>query len=126
MADTADREVALELGGERYVLRVEYDVIIRIEDALGTNLFDIGRRIEVAQVSAMELIDFAHACIVEAGYEVTRERLAELIVEAGAGAAVGPLNEFCQVYVFGARSELGGKDAGAEVSIMPDTHPDLE
>jgi hypothetical protein len=95
MTDKASREVTLELGGESYVLVPSFGAVCGIEERIGTNLFEIGRRIEVARISAVELIDFAHACIAEAGYEVTRERLAELVVEAGAGAAVGPLNEFC-------------------------------
>ena len=124
MTDTASREVTLQLGAESYVLTPSFDAVCGIEERIGTNLFDIGRRIEVAQISVVELIDFAHACIAEAGHEVTRERIAELIVEAGAGAAVGPLNEYCQIYVFGARSESEADDAETGTPAPPDTHPD--
>ena len=48
-------------------------------------------RLESAEISARELIDLTHACATQAGYEVTRERLGELIVEAGAHQAITAL-----------------------------------
>ena len=105
MVEKAGREVTLQLGAESYVLVPRFGAVCGIEDALGTNLFEFGRRLELARVSASELIDFAHACIAEAGYKMTRERLAELIVEAGTATVLAPLTEFCRIYVFGARKE---------------------
>ena len=105
MADTTSREVTLELGGESYVLVPSFEAVCKIEEKIGTNLFDFGRRLELAQVSAAELIDFAHACIAEAGHEVTREGIAELIVEAGTATVLAPLTDYCRIYVFGARNE---------------------
>ena len=111
MADKANREVTLELGGEAYVLTPSFGAVCGIEERIGSNLFEFGRRLEVAQISAAELIDFAHACIAEAGHEVTRERLGDLIVEAGTATMLAPLTEYCRIYIFGARSESVAVDA---------------
>ena len=112
---TANRkrgEVTLELGGETYVLVSSIAAIIEIEDEIGTNLFEIGRRLESAEISARDLIDFARACVTQAGYQVTRERLGEAIVEAGTLKAIAALTEFCRNYVFGVRH--AEEDGGAE------------
>ena len=103
---TANRkrgEVTLELGGESYVLASNVEAIVEIENKMDTNLFAIGQRLESAEISARELIDLTHACATQAGYEVTRERLGELIVEAGAHKVITALTEFCRNYVFGAQ-----------------------
>ena len=103
---TANRkrgEVTLELGGESYVLVPSIAAIIEIENEMDSNLFEIGRRLESAEISASDLIDFARACVTQAGYQVTRERLGEAIVEAGAQQAITALTEYCRIYVFGVR-----------------------
>ncbi len=110
MVEKANREVTLELGAESYVLVPSFGAVCGIEERIGNNLFQFGQRIELALVSAAELIDFAHACLAEAGYEVTRERLGELIVEAGTATVLAPLTEYCRIYIFGARSESEAVD----------------
>lgn len=124
MDEKANREVTLELGAESYVLVPSFGAICGIEERIGNNLFQFGQRIELAQVSAAELIDFAHACIAEAGYEVTRERLAELIVEAGTATVLAPLTEYCRIYIFGARKEPDVVAAETGDPNAPDSHPD--
>ena len=108
-------EVTLELGGEKYVLVPDIEAIIAIENAMDSNLFEIGRRLESVEISASELIDFTQACTTQAGYQVTRERLGEAIAEAGALQAITALTEFCRNYVFGvqhAEEDGGAKQEG--------------
>ncbi len=124
MANKERGEVTLALGGESYVLVPSFEAVCGVEERIGTNLFEFGRRIEVAQVSAVELIDFAHACVAEAGHEVTRERLAESIVEAGTATVLAPLTAYCRIYIFGARSDGEAVDAEAGKSATPVMHPD--
>ena len=112
MANKARGEVTLELGGESYVLVPSIAAIIEIENEIDSNLFEIGRRLESAEISASDLIDFARACATQAGYQVTRERLGEAIVEAGAQQAITVLTEYCRIYVFGVRH--AEEDGGAE------------
>ncbi len=126
MADTAGREVTLELGAETYVLTPSFAAVCGIEETIGSNLFELGRRLEVAQISAMELIDFAQACIAEAGYKVTRERLAELIVEAGTSTVLEPLTEYCRIYIFGWRRESEAVDTETAEPATPDKQGDPE
>ncbi len=115
---TANRkrgEVTLALGAESYLLVASIEAIIEIENKIDSNLFEIGRRLESAEISASDLIDFAHACATQAGYEVTRERLGELIVEAGAHQAITALTEFCRNYVFGVQhAEEDGAGGGTK------------
>jgi hypothetical protein len=119
MIYTAGREVTLELGGESYLLTPSFGAVCGIEERIGINLFEFGRRIEVAQVSAAELIDFAHACIAEAGFKVTRECLAESIVEAGTAAVLAPLTDYCRIYVFGARRVSEAVDTETKKPATP-------
>ncbi len=126
MTYTAGREVTLQLGAESYVLVLSFAAICGIEEAIGTNLFQFGRRLEAAQVSAAEFIDFAHACLTGAGHEVTRERLAELIVEAGTSTVLAPLTEYCRIYIFGARKESELADTETGKPATSDTNPDAE
>ncbi len=111
-ADAKRREVTLALGAESYLLVPNIEAIIEIENKVDSNLFEIGRRLESAEISASDLIDFAHACATQAGYQVTRERLGELIVEAGAHQAITALTEFCRNYVFGVQH--AEEDGGAK------------
>ncbi len=118
-ADPKRREVTLALGAESYVLVSNIEAIIEIENKMDSNLFEIGRRLESAEISASGLIDFTHACAMQAGYEVTRERLGELIVEAGAHQAITALTEFCRNYVFGVQH--AEEDGATETEATPET-----
>ncbi len=126
MAEAARREVTLELGGESYVLKPSFGAVCGVEERIGGNLFELGRRLEVAQVSAAELIDFAQACIAEAGYKVTRERLGDLIVEAGTATVLAPLTKYCRIYIFGARTDSDAVEADTGTPATPGMNPDAE
>ncbi len=120
-------EVTLELGGESYVLVPCIEAIIEIENEMDTNLFEIGRRLESAEISASELIDFTQACTTQAGYQVTREHLGEAIVEAGAQQAITALTEYCRNYVFGVQhaEEDGAAETESPTKAGDDGCPDL-
>lgn len=126
MGGKTSREVTLDLGGESYLLVPSFGAVCGIEERIGSSLFQFGQRLESARISAVELIDFAHACIAEAGYKVARERLGELIVEAGASTVLAPLTEYCRIYIFGARRESEAVDAETRKPAMSDTHGGME
>ncbi len=96
MADTARGEVVLILGGETYVLTPGFAALREIVDQIDGHLFDVVRRLELVRITARELADIAHACITQAGYEVDKARLGELIVEAGAYETIAALARFCR------------------------------
>jgi hypothetical protein len=105
MANKARGEVPLELGGETYVLVPSFGAVCEIEDKIGTNLFHLGRRLALSEISARDLLDFAHACVSQAGGKLDKARLGELIVEAGTHSVIAALTEFCANYAFGGREE---------------------
>ncbi len=119
MANKARGEVTLALGGETYVLVPSFGAVCEIEDKIGANLFNIGRRLELVEVSANDLIDFAHACLAPVGYTGDKARLGEAIVETGALKVIAALTEFCRNYAFG--GGRGKKDAAAETEATPET-----
>ncbi len=119
MANKARGEVTLELGGESYVLVPSFGAVCEIEDKTGANLFNLGRRLELADISARDLIDFAHACLAPVGYKGDKARLGEAIVEAGTLKVIAALTEFCRNYAFGGQDEK--KDAAAETEATPET-----
>ena len=119
---TANRkrgEVTLELGGKTYVLVPSFGAVCEIEDKTGANLLNLGRRLELAEISARDLIDLAHACLAPVGYKGDKARLGEAIVEAGALKVIAALTEFCRNYAFGGQDEK--KDAAAETEATPET-----
>ncbi len=119
MANKARGEVTLELGGESSVLVPSFGAVCEIEDKTGANLFNLGRRLELADISARDLIDFAHACLAPVGYKGDKARLGEAIVEAGVLKVIAALTEFCRNYAFGGQDEK--KDAAAETEATPET-----
>ena len=118
MANKARGEVSLELGGETYVLVPSFGAVCEIEDKIGANLFNLGRRLELAEISASDLVDLAHACLAPVGYKGDKARLGEAIVEAGALKVIAALTEFCRNYAFGGQEEK--KDAAAETEATPE------
>ncbi len=118
MANKARGEVTLELGGETYVLVPSFGAVCEIEDKIGANLFNLGRRLELAEISASDLIDLAHACLAPVGYKGDKARLGEAIVEAGALKVIAALTEFCRNYAFGGQDEK--KDAAAATEAAPE------
>ena len=119
MANKARGEVSLELDGETYVLVPSFGAVCEIEDKIGANLFNLGRRLELAEISASDLVDLAHACLAPVGYKGDKARLGEAIVEAGALKVIAALTEFCRNYAFGGQDEK--KDAAAETEVTPGT-----
>jgi hypothetical protein len=119
MANKARGEVTLELDGETYVLVPSFGAVCEIEDKTGANLFNLGRRLELAEISARDLIDLAHACLAPVGYTGDKAHLGEAIVEAGTLKVIAALTEFCRNYAFGGQDEK--KDAAAETEATPET-----
>ena len=119
MANKARGEVTLNLGGETHVLVPSFGAVCEIEEKIGANLFNMGRRLELVEVSARDLIDFAHACVTQAGHKVDKERLGELIVEAGTHTVIEALTEFCRNYAFGGRPEKKAAKKPAKAKRTP-------
>ncbi len=119
MANKARGEVTLELGGETYVLVPSFGAVREIEDKIGANLFNLGRRLELAEIAASDLIDLAHTGLAPVGYKGGKARLGEAIVEAGALKVIAALTEFCRNYAFGGQDEK--KDAAAAPEATPET-----
>ena len=105
MANRARGEVTLCLGGETYVLRPTFGAVCEIEDAIGASLYDIGRRLENAEITARDLVAFAHACVSGAGYPVERDHLGNMIVESGTHTVIAVLLTYCRNYAFGGAPE---------------------
>ncbi len=109
-------EVTLELDGETYVLVPSFGAVCEIEDALGTNLFTLGRRLANADVAAREVIDFTHACLAHAnpsrsGAKLDEAALGTAILEAGPLIVMTVLYEFCFNYATGGRREKKASSA---------------
>ncbi len=105
MTNSLRGEVALCLGGRTYALRPTFGAVCKIEDAVQANLFQIGQRLEQAEISARELVPFAQACLVHSGHEISLERLGEMILAEGVHTTIEALLEFCRSYAFGGRPE---------------------
>lgn len=105
MANPARGEVTLRLGAETFVLRPTFGVVCEIEDAIGTTLFEVGRKLELAEITARDLVAFAHACLAACGHSVARDALAEAIVATGTHQTITILVEFCRNYAFGGQQE---------------------
>ncbi len=124
MANKERGEVTLALGGESYVLVPSFGAVCEIEDALGTNLFALGRRLVNADIAAREVIDFTHACLAHAnpsgaGAKPDKAALGEAILEAGPLEVVTVLYEFCLNYATGGRLEKKVPDAETENTPAP-------
>jgi len=119
MAGTDNREIALELGGERYILRPEYDVIMRIEEELDTNMFKLGQRIGQLDFRLEELMRTLRVILDANGYEVADAPLAAAIARQGAQAVVMPLIAYVRAYTFGARDEPVDEAAVAQDTAEP-------
>lgn len=107
MANKARGEVTLELGGETYVLRLEFGVIAEIEDELDTVMIRLGMKIEQIQLRAKELLRTVQVIVKANGYEVAEETLAEAIAKDGVAAAMAPLIVYVRNYAFGSPEENG-------------------
>ena len=131
MANKERGEVTLKLGGEIYVLAPSFGAVCEIEDALGTNLFILGRRLANTEIAAREVIDLTHACLTHAnqspaGFKLDKVALGEAIFEAGPLVIMTALAEFCINYATGGRREKKAPDAetgSAEAESAPTSSP---
>ncbi len=119
MTGTAGREVALELGGERYILRVECDVIMRIEEALDTNMFKLGQRIGQLDFRLEELIRTVRVILESNGHETAKASLAAAIARQGAQAVVMPLIAYVRAYTLGTRAGIDDEAAVTQDTAEP-------
>ncbi len=124
MANKERGEVTLALGGETYTLVPSFGAVCEIEDALGTNLFALGRRLAVTEITAREVIDFTHACLAHAnpsrsGAKPEKAALGEAILEAGPLVVMTVLAEFCFNYATGGRLEKKVPDTEPESAPTP-------
>ena len=117
MANKARGEVTLELGGDRYVLKPEFGVIAKLEDALDSSMFQLGLKADRLDFNAKELVRTLRAILEANGYEVEEERLIEAIAKQGAAAALVPLIAFVGAYVWGGQ----GEKKAAEETPSPET-----
>jgi len=75
-------EAALELGGERLVLRPSFAALVAAEEELGP-LFSLVERAAAGKLSLAEMAGLFWHCLVEPPAGLTREALGEAIVAAG-------------------------------------------
>ena len=122
MADTemtngARGEVTLTLGGETYVLRPEFGVVAKIEEALDMSLFKLAMKAEAFDLKAEELVRTLRVLLAAHGHEVAEEALATAIGEEGVATVLVPLALFLRAYVWGGGQ--GKNDAGAGTDEAP-------
>ena len=75
-------EAALELGGERLVLRPSFAALVAAEEELGP-LFALVERAADGKLSLAEMAGLFWHCLVEPPTGLTREALGEAIVAVG-------------------------------------------
>ncbi len=114
MTNSLRGEVALYLGGKTYILRPTFEVFCEIEDTVQANLYQIGQRLEQAEISARELVTFAQACLVHSGHDISLERVGEMIAAEGVQTTIEALLAFCRSYAFGGRQEKKADPAQAQ------------
>ena len=124
MANKERGEVTLALGGESYVLVPSFGAVCEIEDALGTNLFSLARRLAGAEIAAREVIDFTQACLTHAcpsrgSANLDKAVLGEAIFDTGTLEVMSVLYEFCLNYATGGRLEKKVPDAEPENTPAP-------
>ncbi len=109
LANGARGEVTLDLGGETYVLRPEFGVIARIEEALDSSLLKLVGKAELLDLKAEELVHTLKAVLAANGHEVEEETLANAIAEQGVATVMVPLLVFLRGYLWGGRAEKAEK-----------------
>lgn len=121
IANGARGEVTFELGGETYLLKPEFGVIARIEQALDTSLFKLAMKAELFDLRAEELVRTIKVVLAANGYERSEPELAEAIAATGVGPVLVPLLVFLRGYVWGGGHEK--KDPDAAPGDVPETAP---
>ncbi len=111
IANGARGEVTFELGGETYLLKPEFGVIARIEQALDTSLFKLAMKAELFDLRAEELVRTIQVVLAANGYQRSESDLAEAIAATGVGPVLVPLLVFLRGYVWGAGHEKKGPEA---------------
>ncbi len=105
MTNGARGEIAMKLGGARYVLRPEFGVVAKIETALDTSLIKLAMKAEIFDLKAEELVRTLRVVLAAHGHEVEEAALAEAIAEDGAAAVLVPLTLFLRGYIWGGGPE---------------------
>ena len=105
MTNGARGEIALELGGARYVLRPEFGIVAKIETALDTSLLKLAMKAELFDLKAEDLVRTLRIVLAAHGHQVEEATLAEAIAEDGVAAVLVPLTLFLRGYVWGAGRE---------------------
>ena len=120
IANGARGEVTFELGGETFLLKPEFGVIARIEQALDTSLFKLAMKAELFDLRAEELVRTIKVVLAANGYERSEQDLAEAIAATGVGPVLVPLLVFLRGYVWGGHEK---KDPEAAPGDVPETAP---
>ncbi len=105
MTNGARGEIAMKLGGARYVLRPEFGIVAKIENALDTSMIKLAMKAEVFDLKAEDLVRTLRAVLAAHGHEVEEAALAEAIAEDGVAAVLVPLTLFLRGYVWGGGRE---------------------
>ena len=105
MTNGARGEIALKLGGARYVLRPEFGIVAKIETALDTSLLKLAMKAELFDLKAEDLVRTLRIVLAAHGHQVEEATLAEAIAEDGVAAVLVPLTLFLRGYVWGAGRE---------------------
>ncbi len=105
MTNGARGEIAMKLGGARYVLRPEFGIVAKIESALDTSMIKLAMKAELFDLKAEELVRTLRVVLAAHGHEVEEAALAEAIAEDGVAAVLVPLTLFLRGYVWGGGRE---------------------
>ncbi len=121
MANKHRGEVTLDLAGKDYVLAPTFGVVAEIEDEMGTNLFEIGRKLELADITARDLVKLAGTALKAGGHEVAEGMIVQAISDDGAYTVIAVFVQFVRNYAFGGREE---KKAAADAPKEPEPSPE--
>ncbi len=128
MANKERGEVTLKLGGKRYTLRPEFGVIAEIEDALETDMFQLGMKAEQFKFRVRDLVRTIHAVLAANGYKIDEKHLAQAIAREGMAAVMVPPVAFVRAYILGGQPEKKDSEPAPEAtedaaSLPPNSSP---
>ena len=79
MTNGARGEIAMKLGGARYVLRPEFGIVAKIETALDTSMIKLAMKAELFDLKAEELVRTLRAVL--ARIPLTPDGLAKAVLD---------------------------------------------
>lgn len=99
MANRVRGEVDVELGGDKYILRLDHDAIANLEDALGYGLLGLAKRLAEEKAGYREIVAIVHSALPpEARHSMSREAVGKAILAKGlfkfvpvAAGLIGPV-----------------------------------